>query len=160
MDQEQTENMDYKSSSLDTVYQSAKLQQVFKPGERKQLIEEKIRYLEGAAMAMQNDLVSWQKKYAKFFKESLELYQALNKPDTLFDDSPLSRHTMNRWIRLFLIKKNMAFIAKETHWFDSPDDIPDFLQKVKELKLWALRFANDDAPEKSGEELILSKGVK
>lgn len=143
---------------LDNIYGKTREVKNFKPGERKELIEEKIKYLEGVAMVMQNDLVGWQKRHAKFFSECLELYNILNKPDVLFNDSPLSTHTMHRWIRLFLIKKNMAFMAKETHWFDSPNDIPDFWQKVKEVKNWALRFSHDSIIEKSGEDKILSQG--
>lgn len=143
---------------LDHVYGKTHVAQSFEKGERKKLIEEKLKYLEGASQSMQNELVIWQKKHAKFFTECLELYKILNKPDVLFDDSPLSTHTMHRWIRLYLIKKGMGFLAKETHWFDSPNDIPDFAQKTKELKNWALRFSQDDARELSGAEKILSKG--
>lgn len=152
--------LEYRNEQLDRTYggNTKAPAPALKAGERKQLIEEKLTYLDGAARAMQNELVTWEKKYAKFFDECLNLYHLLNKPDVLFDDSPLSRNTMNRWIRLFLIKKNMAFIAKETFWIDSPGDIPDFLAKVRELKGWALRFANDDLPEKTGTEKILHGG--
>lgn len=148
--------METTEDKLDKTYGQTQEKKVFNPGERKLLIDEKLKYLEGAAMTMQNELVTWQKKYVKFFQENLELYKILNKPDVLFDDSPLSSQTMHRWIRLFLIKRGMGFIAKDTFWVDSPNDIPDFLAKVKELKNWALRFSGDDQPEQTGVQKILS----
>lgn len=154
--QKRLKDLEAQEESLNKLYSSPAAKEKLKPGDRKRIVEEKLKYLEGAAMTMQNELVSWQKKHAKFFTECLELYKVLNKPDTLFDDSPLSTHTMHRWLRLFLIKKDMSFMAKETHWLDNPKDIPDFLQKTKELRNWALKFAKDDGPEKSGEEKILS----
>lgn len=115
-------------------------------------IEKKARARELLALEIEKDIEVLAAKCKKFAKNDLDIYKALVKPDTLFNDSPISPFWTYHWIKQHMIKSDMDFIGVS---LDGKHTIKPFSLMAIEASKWILRFAKEAEVEKKGIEAIL-----
>ncbi len=94
--------------------------------------------------------VAW--KLAKLTEHDLKTYGLLNKPDALFNDSPISPLTTYNWAKRQMIKLNMDFIG---YVVEGKASIKSFSDQAAEVPNWVMRFAKEPEHVKTGIENIL-----
>ena len=118
---------------------------------RKQ-IEEKVLARQKLVQSIQNDIKALSTKIKKLQDENLEIYKMLVKPDSLFNDCPLSPFFTAHHIKQFMIKCDMDFIG---YCIDGKHSIKDLTDLAKELVGWVYRFSEEPKPEKKGIDAIV-----
>lgn len=85
-------------------------------------------------------------------EHDLSLYQLLYKPDSLYNDCPISKLITYHHIKNHMIKRDMDFIG---YILDGKHSVKTFAEISSEIPKWANRFAYSPMKEKIGIEAIL-----
>ena len=115
-------------------------------------IEKRVHNRAKQAALIQSDVTALALRLKAFADENLEIYNLLNDPDCLFNDSPLSHFNTYRWLKDWMIKKDMDFIG---HALDGKASLKPFSDKMIEGHGWIMRFAKKKEKPKTGIEAIV-----
>jgi len=123
-----------------------------RPVDKQIKIDELIKIREKLTMELQATVDLLSERYKRLVDLDLDLYSTLINPDCLYGDSPLGRGFTNEWLKQYMIKKDLDFVG---YFLDGKINIKTFVQRASESSKWAMRFAHEGKPEKTGLQAII-----
>lgn len=120
-------------------------------------VEERIKKRNEMCDVIERQIDALAENISELIDHDLNIYTILNKPDSLYHDSPLSRAFTYQWVKQHMFKRGMSFV--DVIAMDGIVAIRDFSERAKEASLWAMRFTKPIEKNKTGIDAILDEGA-